>query len=75
MSELNGWGVYLVSWIISFDFSPVITEERSSTLYYIRNWHLNTHCLLNPSLCHPALKHTLTHTGGKKKKNKKEKKP
>lgn len=72
MSELNGWGVYLVSWIISFDFSPVITQERSCTLYYIRNWRLSTHCLLNPSLCHPALS-THSHAGVKKKEREWEK--
>lgn len=72
MSELNGWGVDLGSWIISFDFSPLITEERSCTLCHIRNRHLHTHCLLNPSPCHPALRHTLA---GEKKKNEKEKKP
>ena len=48
----------------------VITEESSCTLYSSRNQHLSTLCLLNPSLCPPALKHTLTHTGGEKKKSK-----
>lgn len=66
MSELNGWGVYLVSWITSFDFSPVITQERSCTLYCVRNWCLSAHGLLNPSLCHPALS-THSHTGEKKR--------
>lgn len=68
MSLLNGQGVHSAFWIISFDFSPVITEERSCALYYTWNWHLNTHCLLNSSLCHPALRHTLAYTGGKGEK-------
>lgn len=70
MSELNGWGVDLGSWIISFDFSPLITEERSYTLCHIRSWHLHTRCLLKPSPCHPVLKHTLT---GERKRMRKRK--